>query len=91
MSEIDKLHARIRQLEDEILRVRADAAASVFFWGQFASNYSKAHWGLEADITRLRGPVAMEVVFGHPQAPERLPVASTAGPVRSIGQARESR
>lgn len=68
--EIDKLHSRIRQLEDELMRVRADAAASVFFWGEFASSWSKAHWDLNADITRLRGPVPLDVVLDHPQAPE---------------------
>lgn len=69
MSEIDKLHARIRELEDEVTQLRTEAAATVYFWGQFASNYSKAHWDLDADVTRLRGPVPMEAVRCHPQSP----------------------
>lgn len=65
----DALHAEIKRLEDEIASVRADAAASVYFWGQFASAYSKVHHELDADITRLRGPVPIDVVLHHPQAP----------------------
>lgn len=68
-SQIDILHAHIRELEEEVLRLRTEAAATVYFWGQFASPYSKAHWGLEVDVTRLRGPVPVEVVLDHPQAP----------------------
>lgn len=65
----DVLHAEIRRLEEELVSVRADAAASVYFWGQFASAYSKAHHELDADVTRLRGPVPIDVVLDHPQAP----------------------
>lgn len=72
MNEVDQLHAHIRKLEDELTRVRTEAAATVFFWGQFASSYSKVHWGLDEDVTRLRGPVPLDVVLDHPQAPEPL-------------------
>jgi hypothetical protein len=54
-SEIAKLHARIRELEDELSEVRAEAVEAVEFWGGFASNYSKVHHGLAEDIRRLRG------------------------------------
>lgn len=53
--EISKLHVRIRELEDELASVRAEAVEAVEFWGEFASNYSKAHHGLQADIKSLRG------------------------------------
>lgn len=53
--EIDKLHARIRELEDEVSRVRAEAVEAVEFWGEFASNYSKVKHGLAEDIASLRG------------------------------------
>jgi hypothetical protein len=55
MDEIKKLHTRIRELEDELASVRAEAVEAVEFWGEFASNYSKAHHGLADDITSLRG------------------------------------
>jgi hypothetical protein len=54
-TEIDKLHTRIRELEEEIASVRAEAVEAVEFWGEFASNYSKAHHGLASDIESLRG------------------------------------
>lgn len=63
------LHAEIGRLEKEIAAIRADAAASIYFWGQFASAYSKVHHELDADITRLRGPVPIDVVLVHPNAP----------------------
>lgn len=77
----DILHAEIKRLEDELMSVRADAAASIYFWGQFASPYSKVHHELDADITRLRGPVPIDVVLHHPQAPV-LPEDRTAEPLR---------
>lgn len=58
MSEIDKLHARIRELEDELSSLRAEAVEDVEFWGQFASKYSQAHHDLQGDIARLRGAIA---------------------------------
>lgn len=59
MREIDKLHARIRELEDEISSVRSEAIEAVEFWGAFASNYSKAHHDLDGDIARLKGRSAI--------------------------------
>lgn len=59
MSEIDKLHARIRELEDELSALRAEAIEDVEFWGQFASKYSQAHHDLQGDIARLRGRSAI--------------------------------
>lgn len=59
MKEIDKLHARIRQLEDEITSLRAEAVENVEFWGQFASKYSQAHHDLQGDIARLKGRSAI--------------------------------
>lgn len=53
--EVDKLHTRIRELEEEVSRVRAEAVEAVEFWGQFASNYSKIKHGLADDIASLRG------------------------------------
>lgn len=53
--EVSSLHARIRQLEDELTSVRAEAVEAVSFWGEFASNYSKAHHGLADDVRSLSG------------------------------------
>lgn len=55
MSELDKLHTRIRELEDELSSVRSEAVEAVEFWGQFASKYSQAHHDLSGDIARLKG------------------------------------
>lgn len=58
VDEVSILHARIRQLEDELTSVRAEAVEAVSFWGEFASNYSKAHHHLADDIASLRGKEA---------------------------------
>ena len=89
MNEIDKLHARIRELEEEVISLRADAAATTYFWSEFASAYSKAHWDINADITRLRGPVPLEAVHRHPQAPmplERHKEATGGGALLPAGR-----
>lgn len=54
-SELDKLHTRIRELEDELSSMRSEAIEAVEFWGQFASKYSQAHHDLSGDIARLKG------------------------------------
>lgn len=86
MSEI--LHAEIKRLEDELVSVRADAAASIYFWGQFASPYSKVHHELDADITRLRGPVPIDTVLVHPNAPVMPEGAAGGGRTEVLGRMR---
>lgn len=82
------LHAEIKRLEDELASVRADAAASVYFWGQFASAYSKVHHELDADITRLRGPVPIDRVLTHPNAPVMPEGAMGGGRTEVLGRMR---